>query len=207
MAGDQSTFMLAAAGALGVGLMLGYLSGALLEPTKPSATVSSKVVPVRAVTTEDREFLRMMYEEHAEHARAHEDLRGAATGFLVALIAGLLAYAAAEKGALQIGVSGLLTCATSIIGILIILKHYERFKFHCAELSLFRRSLEEEVFPTIRKLHGLAEHSHNLRFRVASRIRIHFLWLSVFILLLAIGLLLICSALAIHYRLIELPKA
>ena len=48
-------------------------------------------------TAEERDYLKMMYEENAEHARQHENMRGTATGSFIALIAGVMAFAAGEN--------------------------------------------------------------------------------------------------------------
>jgi hypothetical protein len=68
-------------------------------------------------TQEDRDYLTMMYEEHAEHARQHEVLRAAASGFFLALIAGLLA---ATVGGSNTGnkdrIIGSIICGLSILG-------------------------------------------------------------------------------------------
>ena len=50
---------------------------------------------------ETRDYLRMLYEENAEHARAHEDLRAQATIIFMALIAG--AFTLVDKKPVWIG--------------------------------------------------------------------------------------------------------
>ena len=84
----------------------------------------------------------MMYEEHAEHARQHETLRAAVAGFVIALVAGLLATEASKNH--PVVVAGVI-CVVSLLGLLLNLKHYERYKLHREVLAGFRGSLEEAV--------------------------------------------------------------
>src|SRR5262245_9199969 len=88
--------------------------------------------PTPPANQQDREYLSMRYEEHAEHARQHETLRAAVTGLVMALIAGLLAFAVETPGESsgKQWVAGLLICVVSVIGVLLNLKHYERYRLH-----------------------------------------------------------------------------
>src|SRR4051812_44672499 len=80
------------------------------------------------LTQEERDYLRMRYEEDAEHARLHETLRAAVTGLMIALIAGLLPFAVEqpnEKTGKQFLV-GILICGASLVGILFNYAHEAR---------------------------------------------------------------------------------
>jgi hypothetical protein len=122
----------------------------------------------------DRQYLRMMYGEQAEHARLHEELRGSATGLFVALIAGLLAYAATEVS--QAWAAGLLIVATSSIGALVNLKHYERYEMHLWRLRGFRKSLEKEISPDLTAINDLWTKYHNQKNPKLGRLRLRTLW-------------------------------
>src|SRR5271169_1013186 len=82
----------------------------------------------------DREYLNMMFEERAKHARQHETMRAMATGLFMALIAGLLAFAVGDGNTkIRVWAGGLLVCMVSIVGAAINQKHTERYRYH-AEL-------------------------------------------------------------------------
>jgi hypothetical protein len=70
------------------------------------------------MTPEERDYLRMRYEEDAEHARLHETVRAGATGLVMALVAGLLAFAVEQKDEMsgKQWVAGLLICGASLLG-------------------------------------------------------------------------------------------
>jgi hypothetical protein len=128
------------------------------------------------VTAEDRVFLQMMFEEEAEHARLHEELRGAATSLYVALIAGLLAFGLDKRGKDAWLVGGLIFFA-SILGILVNFKHYERYKRHVARLRGFRRSLEFGLSESVTKIRLDMDRFHDSRYPISSRyIKVHVLW-------------------------------
>ena len=108
---------------------------------------------------EEREYARMVYEENAEHARLHGELRGMACGFLAAGIAGLLA--ANEKLQLEGKFIGPVILALSALGVLLNLVHYSRYERHRKVLTAFREALGRdlqaatlpELFKEVRKKH------------------------------------------------------
>lgn len=98
--------------------------------------------PIARLAPEDREYLTMMYQEHAEHARQHETLRAAVTGLMMALIAGLLAFAVEQ---LNVWLAGLGVCAASLLGMLLNHLHQARFEQHNDTLTKFRLALGKGV--------------------------------------------------------------
>ena len=143
---------------------------------------------------QDREYLRMMYEENAEHARQHETLRAAATGLFIALIAGIMAfYSAQDRGPAWI--LGALVCAISVLGGLINYKHYERYELHLQRLRGYRRELESDLDVRLSQIGEKERLTHNNKYPYTHRfIKLHILWLVVYIATFIIGVVFIVSA-------------
>jgi len=99
------------------------------------------------MTTEERDYLKMRYEEDAEHARTHDILRATVTGLLMTLIAGLLAFAVEQKGE-ETGkqfVAGFLICAASMLGLLLNDTHEARRQMHVDKAVQARSALKKAL--------------------------------------------------------------
>jgi hypothetical protein len=134
----------------------------------------------------DRDYLIMMYEEHAEHARQHETLRGAVAGFVIALVAGLLAVG--EHHPFKVGVA---IAVLGLLGLLLNEKHYERYCLHNAILRFYRKSLEQGL--SNKDLSGIrtaGEKSHNKKFgwRRLVKLRLSHLWSAVYVAIVGLGI-------------------
>jgi hypothetical protein len=105
------------------GLFLRQAFGIFQNPKDPPNLVPK--------TPEDRDYLKMLYENHTEFARQHQVLRAAATGFFLALIAGLLAATVGQGAsrAKDLIVGGII-CGLSLLGFLLNAKHHERNALH-----------------------------------------------------------------------------
>jgi hypothetical protein len=150
------------------------------KPAKPTVA--------KPKTQEDRDYLTMMYEEHAEHARQHEVLRAAATGFFLALIAGLLA---ATIGGSNTGnkdrIIGSIICGLSILGVILNAKHYERYRFHLDILRGFRKSLESGVTNTLTTINRDFRSYHESQHWIFSKIDLNVLYLCIYVITFVIG--------------------
>jgi hypothetical protein len=143
-------------------------------------------------TPEDREYLRMMYEENAEQARKHQEFRGTATALFMALIAGLLAFAVGGGGDYRhVWVAGLAICGSSIVGALVAHKHYERYEFHLRQLRGFRSAFEHGITKGLDQINSDCSIAHNAQHPVFHRFRLHVLWLVVYGVTFLIGLMLV----------------
>ena len=143
-------------------------------------------------TPEDREYLRMMYEENAEQARKHQEFRGTATALFMALIAGLLAFAVGGGGnQKQTWVAGLAICGSSIVGALVAHKHYERYEFHLRQLRGFRSALERGIMKGLDQISSECSEAHNAQHPIFHRFRLHVLWLVVYGVTFLIGSMLV----------------
>jgi hypothetical protein len=152
-------------------------------PARPELPV---VAPENA---EDREYLALMFQEHAEHARQHEVLRAAATGFFMALIAGLLAFAVGETSNHgRVWVAGILVCAVSVLGALLNYKHYERYRRHTTIRRGYRASLEAGITPALKTIQANCRAAHKIRFPFTSEnMRLHSLWVVVYAVAFFVG--------------------
>jgi hypothetical protein len=154
--------------------------------------------PVAAPDTpDDREYLRMMYEEHAEEARQHETLRATATSLLVALIAGILAFAATDAAAdpLKVWVSGSAICLLSLLGALLNQKHYERNRLHTDIMRGLRASLEQGLSLGIAAIPSAYRNWHDSQWRLARSVRLNKLWNITYAMTAAIGVFMILKGL------------
>jgi len=132
------------------------------------------------LSNEERQYATMMYEEHAEHARLHEELRASATSLLMALIAGLAASAFLFD---RYGrATGIMICAVSALGVLLNVTHHERYEMHVDALRAFREELEKEI-----KGSALVTIGKNIRAAHEKRLRLHVLWNAVYAITFCIG--------------------
>jgi len=138
----------------------------------------------------------MMYEEHAEHARQHEVLRATATGFFVALIAGLLAATIGESNDFKkkLIVGGII-CSLSILGAILNAKHYEGYQFHNGILKDFRKSLEGGVTRALTKINPSARALHEERHWFLTKMRLNVLYNCVHAITFLVGAVVVYLAL------------
>ena len=149
-------------------------------------------------TLDERDYLRMMYEENSEHARQHEDMRGTATGLFIALIAGVMAFAAGDNEH-RIVVSGIVVCAVSVLGGLISYKHYERYELHLRRARSYRTALEVGIAPAYPLLKSEADRQHEGRYPITHRrLKLHVLWILVYFVTFMIGCLMVMWSRAIE---------
>lgn len=88
------------------------------------------------------EDLWRFYDEHATHARQHEDLRAKATSTMAAIGAALVGLAGVDGIGLDDVPAGCLVVVVSTLGAALNIKHYERFKFHSQVLAACRKEIE-----------------------------------------------------------------
>jgi hypothetical protein len=143
-----------------------------------------------SLTREDRDYLTMMYAEHAEEARQHETLRATATGLFVALIAGLLAFAVGDPERMR--VAGVLICVVSFLGGILNHKHYERNRLHVHVLCGVRNTLEKGLTSGVSEISEWYRADHEIKNPTTSRrIKLHILWLIVYIITFIFGVLML----------------
>lgn len=128
----------------------------------------------------DREYLTMMYEENAEHARQHENLRAVVGSLFMTLIAGLLVIASDRW------VVGLFVCIVSVLGALLNRVHYERYNHHVEILKAFRKELENGVSPHL---------AHIRKSYDKGWLRLHTLWMVIYLATFLIGLVIVIRGL------------
>jgi hypothetical protein len=142
------------------------------------------------VTAKDRDYLKMMYEQNYEHARQHEMLRAAATGFFIALIAGLLAATSLEREPSKDKLIGWTIFVLSMLGLLLNAKLYERYQRHREIYRGFRDSLELGLSPGLKQIRKDCDKSHEQQHPRLACIGLHNLWSAVYVITLIVGLVL-----------------
>jgi hypothetical protein len=128
----------------------------------------------------DRQYLTMMYEEHGEHARQHENLRAVMGSLFITLVAGLLAFAS-DKWFV-----GLCVCVVSILGALLNNVHYKRYSQHVDTMKAFREELEKGVSPPLREIRKPYDKGW---------LRLHTLWIVIYVATFLLGLVVVIRGL------------
>ena len=153
--------------------------------------------PVPPINEVEREYLLMMYEEHAEHARHHETLRAAVAAFFIALVAGLLA--APDISTHHPHMVGLAIIVLGLAGLLLNMKHYERFELHREVMKGLRDCFEEAVTVPLRSMNGNRRDVHADKYgtypwwRWLNNTDLHHFWSGVYGLIIALGFGLLAS--------------
>ncbi|HEX2552887.1 MAG TPA: hypothetical protein VHL98_04245 [Microvirga sp.] len=139
----------------------------------------------------DRSFLIAMYQEHAEHARQHETLHATVATIFVSLIAGIFAYAGANQT--QIPLSGFLICGISVLGLLLNIKHHERDVMHRTILGGFRAALQKGLTSGMADINSNFRKYHKESWPKISAMRLHHLWILVYVATFMIGLIMMAQ--------------
>jgi len=166
--------------------------------------------------------LQSYYDEHAAHARNHEEQRERATNLILSiagLLVGLVTFAKLSLLSLPAAICIVLL---GIFGFVFAGKHYERFRYHTAimeaiRLEIERMSSDPKITPkSLSELRSDGETNHYEKFtwpsfrgsRCASqatarswiaRQRLHVFWESVHVLVVVIGVAL-CLAIALNTK-------
>ena len=85
------------------------------------------------------ENLRRYYDEHLSQAQKHESLRAQGTSILSAISAGVVAIAGVGGLDRSDIPAGVLVVFVASLGVLLSLKHYERYRFHAQVLDRVRQ--------------------------------------------------------------------
>lgn len=115
------------------------VEASVTAPTGKQNTMDDTDKATQAARIDD---LWRFYEEHATHARQHEDLRAKATSTMAAIGAALIGLAGVDGIGPDDIPAGFLVIAVSALGAALNIKHYERFKFHSQVLAACRREIE-----------------------------------------------------------------
>lgn len=104
------------------------------------------------------DLFTVLLEENYNHARLHEEHRANCTNFVMAIAAGLLAVGS-QFFAMPLTATffGGLTCATGIYGVLLALKHFERYTYHLKVASGLRDAIEAAAHDESKALPKYAE--------------------------------------------------
>jgi len=135
----------------------------------------------------DQEFLRMMYQEHAEKARQHEGLRATAASLFAVLIAGMIAFAASGHGSGREWASGVMICAASAIGFVLNASHSERFRFHYEARDKYHAALGRYVSPQSLNIDKLAKQSYERKYPITHRLKGRMPWSTIYVLTFVVG--------------------
>lgn len=154
-----------------------------------------------AVTEEDKLFIDLawkMYNEQATQARQHETLRASSATLLFTLggvVIGLGQFTkySTEKPFINLFLIGMFLMIVSLLGFLIVHKHYDRNRMHVVRMRAYRKSIDQ-IFEkyNIRKISPIGSEAsreyENENPFWAKIVRLNFLWGGAFILLFLIGM-------------------
>lgn len=136
-----------------------------------------------------KDVLLAMHAEERAQARQHESLRATATNMTFIFGALLTSLLFKDGPPLVNGnVLAALLIGVGLFGFLFASKHYERNQFHISIVRQYRRHLEHLVPES--KLSMLGDEgraTHNKRFFLLSKLRLHWLWSGISLVFVAIG--------------------
>lgn len=93
------------------------------------------------------DVLLKMYDEHASHAKLHEEQREKMTNYLFLATGLIVTFITSAKFAYYTIPASIVLIALGVYGALFSMKHYERNRHHTEILRQFRRELDREVTP------------------------------------------------------------
>jgi hypothetical protein len=133
------------------------------------------------------DLLLTLYQENILHARQHENLRERATAFCGAIAAALLAFAANGGLTPRDRPIGFALVAVGLLGSILSLKHYERFRRHSKIAGAFRREVEVILGVSSSAQYNGAVQAHNSAFPLLHRIRLYWVWVAFNLAVSAMG--------------------
>ena len=139
------------------------------------------------LTPAEVEYLSSIYNQHWEHGRSHEGLRGVSTGLFMALIGGALAFSASSDVPAAETIGGVTIAIASILGLLLNIKHYERFKFHQHMTNRARDVMARYIRRDVAEVGETVKAPFAKRHPMISQMQVQWLWAIIFLLTLALG--------------------
>jgi hypothetical protein len=134
------------------------------------------------------DFFLTLYQENILHARQHENLRERATAFCGAIAAALLAFAASGGLTTRDRPIGYALVVVGLLGSILSLKHYERFRRHSQVAGVFRKEVETLLGVSSSAQYNGAVQAHNSAFPFLHRIRLYWVWVAFNLAVSAIGI-------------------
>ena len=126
-----------------------------------------------------KDILLVMYKEHADQARQHENQRERMTAVVFTLASAILGLMAIKESSSNVQpwfCVGLIILG--LYGAVFSRKHYERNRMHTCILEAYRDELERH-FPEapLMKIRSEAKAKHNQTYWLFSRLPLNFFWL------------------------------
>jgi hypothetical protein len=136
-----------------------------------------------------------MYNEHTTQARHHEILRGTISTILVSVCAGIFSLYLSQGtlGAKYHPYIGLILIMLGTLGGVLSYKHYERNRLHVSTARQFRTEIDDILRPlggSINDPNTRGREDHKREYPLSSRwLRVHYLWMAVFIFIIGVGVI------------------
>ncbi len=140
-----------------------------------------------------KDVLWGMYQENIIQGRHHETQRATVTGAIIAFV-GLVINGTnfdkvIDKNDLPFAI---FLIFIGIFGAVFSYKQYERYLLHTKRASKYRNELDNLQFDgLIRKLKSIADEEHNKEFTKSSKLKLHYLWMSINLFVALIGMILV----------------
>jgi hypothetical protein len=148
------------------------------------------------MTTDEKiikDVLWGMYQENIVQGRHHETQRATVTGAIIAF-AGLVINGTNFDKTININdlPFAVFLIFIGIFGAIFSYKQYERYLLHTKRAGLYRNELDKLQFDgLIRKLKSIADKEHNEEFVKLSKLKLHYLWMSINLFVALIGIILV----------------
>lgn len=146
-----------------------------------------------------RDVLWKMYQEHCTQGRHHEIQRSTVISSVIAVAAAVLGLVTFDKGITRVDLP--LTLFLVVLGVFgagFSMKHYERFSLHMERARRYRDALDA-LLPgqPLKRFKKEADSAHEQKFPRLHKLRLHYWWISLNLIVAGIGLTL--SAVAIWW--------
>ncbi|WP_136658079.1 hypothetical protein [Nitratireductor sp. XY-223] len=139
------------------------------------------------------DVLLAKYDQEKSQARKHELLRSTSTNYIIAISAGMLAFASKSDPMVQT-VIGLFLVILGVFGALLSQKHYERFHYHTRFAKAYDEKLAEwNGFSNIDD-YAKRREDQKKRFPFLHDQPLNWLWTAIHLFVSVIGILLLLFA-------------
>ncbi len=138
-----------------------------------------------------------MYQENTTQGRHHESQRETVTNLIITITGVLLALVALDDKLNQADLPlAIFVTLLGLWGAVFSLKHYERYLLHMSRARQYRNALDALLSDAgIKKLKQDADTEHNNKWPWLHQVRLFWFWLSIHIVVAAIGLIITIMAL------------
>lgn len=158
------------------------------------------------MTSDAREELWKMYDNHIVHGRHHEVQRSTVVGLVLAIATALLGIAAIDRQLADLldAALGLALLGLGIFGAGFAMKHSERWDLHMARARGYRNALDELLTGhPLKRIKELADYEHNKKYPKLHKMRLRTWWVALNLGISAVGI--VVAVIALRFPITTTP--